>query len=344
MFPSNHAFLGKLALLALFVLPLAGGAQELREQSTPSSVWLDFHRLQEPTPPKLALPLWLESVKTEQAMANGEAVQTLFRMRLRHVGTVNRQVQLRLYFEDLPGATPSVSTWTETGAPLFQAGPLGNALGLPTSESVVIPVNDADYIDVTVPGDASGVRGAFVTTAELVETREAVDFGGTPRIIDPFGNPPPAAPSENDNYLFGRIKATLQTEAAKIEPDAPLLWDLQVAELPLLAVLSFEVLDAQLDSPPQVKLNGHNLGPASLQLPDLADLAYRGEVLPRSGDLRFQYTGWLHAQVIIRGSAFTVGLNNLVLALRHDARNAAIRSVELQLKHNSPSFDYTVSP
>jgi len=338
MIPSLPAFARKLALLGLTLLPLGSGAQELREQSTPSSVWLDFRKLQSPNPPPLALPAWLESVKTEQTMVAGEATQTLFRLRVHHEGVTTGQVQMRLYFEDLPGATPSVSTWTETGAPLFQAGPLGSALGLSSSEAIVIPIGDADYVDVTTPGDASGVRGAFVTAADVTETRATPDFGGTPKIIDPFGNPPPAAPSENDSFLFGRIKATLQAEAAKVEPDAPLTWELQVDKLPLVAVLTFEVLDAQLDSPPQVKLNGRHLGPATLQLPDLADLAYRGQAMPR-GETRFQYTGWLRAQVIIPASALKVGVNSLALALRHDAGNAAIRSVELQLKHNSPLLE-----
>jgi len=343
MSPSIQAFVGKAALLALFLLPLGGVAQELREQPTPSSVWLDFRKLQSPNPPLVTLPLWLESVKTEQTMANGEPSQTLFRLRLHHGGPLTSQVQMRLYFEDLPGATPAVSTWTETGAPLFQAGPLGNALGLPSSEAIVIPIGDADYVDVTTPGDASGLRGAFITTAEVTETRETPDFGGTPKIIDAFGNTPPAVPSENDSLLFGRIKATLQAEALKVEPDAPLTWDLQLDKLPLVAMLTFEVLDAQLDSPPQVKLNGHHLGPATLQLPDLADLAYRSQAMPR-GDARFQYTGWLRAQVIIPASALKVGVNSLALALRHDAGNAAIRSVELQLKHNSTILEDTSSP
>ena len=38
---------------------------------------------------------------------------------------------------------------------------------------------------------------------------------------------------------------------------------------PLTALLTFEIANPRVDSPPEVYLNGQNIGPASLMLPDL---------------------------------------------------------------------------
>ena len=46
---------------------------------------------------------------------------------------------------------------------LFRAAPMGVGAGLPTSESIVVPLDGADYLDLTVPGDGSSVRGGYPT-------------------------------------------------------------------------------------------------------------------------------------------------------------------------------------
>ena len=78
-------------------------------------------------------------------------------------------------------------------------------------------------------------------------------------------------------------------------------------------MLTFEIANPRIDSPPEVYLNGQNIGPASLTLPDLADPAYRGEVEPLSTQMHFNYTGWLRAQKIVPAASLKVGTNDLVV-------------------------------
>lgn len=334
-----------LTLAACLLAGRAARGQELRAEPVPYSVWLDFKTLSKPRPPKLALPIWLESVQSDRPRAKkGEPKYTVMRMRLRRVGLLNREVELRLFFDDQPGFSPSVSAWTETGGARFQSGPLGTGLGLPTSESVIIPVEDTDYIEVTVPGDGSSLRGAFLATVRIAETRVSLDLGQPTAFQEPFGNPIRRAVSEADTYLFGRVRATLEAQPLKVSAPEPAQWDLQLDRLPLIAVVSFEILNVDLTYPPELRLNGTSLGAVQPQLPDLADPGYRGEVRPMESDMRFHYTGWLRCQKIIPQSALKTGLNELRLEVGREASEVAIRAVTIELKHNSKNLDYTLVP
>src|SRR5829696_8078036 len=166
------------AALGLLASPCKSSAQaqQLRTQATPFSVWLDFEKLRAPNPPKVALPIWLESVQTEHKRAKGtNPEKSTYRLRLRRMGHLNGEIQLRLFFDDKENAAPNVSAWTETGTLLFQSAPLGIGLGLPTSATVVVPVDGADYVDIQVPGDGSTIRGVFTATVKRTETRTALD-------------------------------------------------------------------------------------------------------------------------------------------------------------------------
>ena len=70
---------------------------------------------------------------------------------------------------------------------------------------------------------------------------------------------------------------------------------------------------SRIDSPPEVYLNGVNLGPVSLALPELADPGYRGEMEPLVKDMHFQYTGWLRAQKVVPAASLKVGNNDLII-------------------------------
>jgi hypothetical protein len=122
------------------------------------------------------------------------------------------------------------------------------------------------------------------------------------------------------------------------------VFPIQLDRQPLVAVLSFEVLHADIAEPPQVTVNGRPCGTANLSLPDLADPALRGEVRPMEADMRFRYTGWLRCQKVIPGSALRAGLNRLVLGVNRNAGSVAVRAVEVQLKHNWQNLDYTLTP
>ena len=72
---------------------------------------------------------------------------------------------------------------------------------------------------------------------------------------------------------FGTVTATLATETirigASVEHGASFQFGLETQ--PLMALVTFEVSAPRIDAPPEIYLNGENLGPVSLTLPDLAD-------------------------------------------------------------------------
>jgi hypothetical protein len=321
------------------------GAEQMRQEPVPFSVWLDFDALSRPNPPRVSLPIWLESVQSDHPKARkGEPERTIVRLRLRRIGLLNREIQLRLFFDDQPGSAPSVSGWTETGRSRFQSGPLGAALSLPSSETVIVPVEETDYLEITVPGDGRTLRGAFLSTVQIVQARQSLDLGVAPPYVDPFGSPWTPSTPLTDTYLYGRVKASLEPQPLKIMPTVPADWSFELDRLPLIAVLSFQVLHLDLSYPPEVRLNGKTLGAAVPQLPDLADPGYRGEVRPLESDMRFHYTGWLRCQVRVPASALRTGVNELRLTLGRHTGPVAVRAVELQLKHNSRDLDYTIVP
>ncbi|HYR59532.1 MAG TPA: hypothetical protein VEO95_12915, partial [Chthoniobacteraceae bacterium] len=153
-----------LALAALVALAPAR-AQEVRNQPTPFSVWLDFKALALPHPPKVSLPIWLDSLQSDAtADANGDVTHTTFRLRFRPLGALNRELLLRIFFDDISGRSPVVTGWSEKGAQVFEHGPFGAALNLPTSATIALPMIGVSYIDIAVAGDGANVRGAFLSS------------------------------------------------------------------------------------------------------------------------------------------------------------------------------------
>lgn len=325
-----------LAALALLGWDTFATAQEMKVHPTPFSVWLNFEAVRKRDTPRMGLPIWMESVvSTTTPAANGTPEKTSFRIRLRRFGHLNSAFQLRLFFTDTPGAAPVVSGWTETGLCAFSPPPLGEGLNLPTSAALTVPAAQIDYVDIEVPGDGSNVRGAFLASLGKRETQHALDFGPISAIEDPFGQPAPAAPSPDDSYLYGRVRATVDPGVLKLTPPELVRADYQfeLDARPQLAVCTFEILNADLTAPLLLWVNDQWIGPVSLQVPDLADPGYEGGRHFPGRDAPFHYHGWLRAQAIIRGSMLVEGLNKIVLGLDPSSGPVAIRAVELQLKH-----------
>lgn len=317
-------------------------AQEVVPQPIPFSVWLDFKALTRPNPPHVGLPIWLESLQTQHNAATATSdEQTIYRLRLRRMGQLNSEIRFRLFFDDTPGASPMITGWTEIGAQRYQSEPLGSGLDLPSSAELTIPVVDTDYLDITVPGNGSNLRGVFLNTLRKTEGRAAIDFPTSNETPDPFGNLPAAQPSDEDTSLYGRVRATLEPKAVKLAPAET--FEFQLGQVPLVVIVSFEVLNVDIAYPPEVAINGLSLGTAKMRLPDLADPAYRGDVRPLVRDMRFRYTGWLPCQAIIPGSQLHSGVNKLTLTANHEGTSVAVRAVELQLKHNTETLDYSFS-
>jgi hypothetical protein len=260
---------------------------------------------------------------------------------------LHASVQLRLYFDDKRDAAPVVSAWTETGVLRFQSQPLGTGLNLATSASLNIPTTDTDYIEITVPGDGSTIRGAFLSSLKTIDAQAALDFLPPETQVDQFGKREEATSREKDTYLFGRVRATLEPGTIKLEPGEgsdEVTYEVELDAPPLLGLITFEILEVDVAFPPEVTVNDVLLGPATPVLPDLADPAFRGDTRPAEADMRFHYTGWLRCQRAVPGSALRQGLNRLTFRLNRNSGPVAIRVLELQLKHHWKNFDYTLSP
>lgn len=316
-------------------------AQELKTQPTPFSVWLDFKK----DTAAQSYPIWLQSVEKAAAKSPDGTANAIFRIRFRRIEGINEQISLRLFFDDLKNSAPVVTAWSELGMRMFGSEALGSGTGLETSENVTVPMSGVDYIEIASRGDGSGVRGAFVSTLKKGDGLTAIDFEKTSQTADPFENVPMASAAADDSYLFGRVKATLEPSIIKLESfnGFSSAFEFELERQPLVAVVSFEVLDPELAVTPEVIVNNILAGSASMFLPDLADPAYRGAVYALEKDMRFRYTGWLKCQKMLRGSSFVAGVNKLVLQLSRQPRPVAVRAVEVQLKYASDSFDYSVS-
>ena len=341
--------MARLTAVAALALTLAGrsDAQELRIQPIPCSVYLDFPSAFQKDVSPLSLPIWMESFRATSTPATETAPEkTNFRIRLRRMGQLNSEIQMRLYFDDRPGFAPQVSGWTETGKQLYTAPALGHGLNLPGAETLNITVADLDYIDVDVPGDGSTVRRAFLTTLKNAVSRQALDFEMAPSVADPFSAPNAAEPGIDDRYLFGRVKATIATETFKLTPTetprSTLEFELNTA--PLMAVVSFEVLNADPVYPPELSVNNLPQGRVSMLLPDLADPGYRGTTKALETGIHFNYSGWVRCQQVIPGTALQGGLNSLVLELNAQSGPIGIRAVEIELKHAWKQADYPSAP
>ncbi len=178
-----------LALACAAAMATAQEAGVLAEPPTPFSVWLDLHLLSKPGAAKPALPIWFESFQNEPVAAkDGEPPMTVYRLRLRRMPSLHREILLRVLFDDIAGMQPVVTAWTESGRELFRSATLGVGAGLPTSESLVVPLEGADYVDIDVPGDGSSIRGVLASSLKDVTTRQTLDFQAATEVQDPFGN------------------------------------------------------------------------------------------------------------------------------------------------------------
>jgi hypothetical protein len=306
-------------------------AQDLSRQPTAFTAYLDFKQQAH------ELPIWIERVEQQTIDATqDQPATTTYRVRFRRFPGLVDEVLLRVYFDDDPNAQPVLSGWSEIGARVIAPQTLGQGLGIPSSQTVSIPMAGLDYVDITVPGEGSSVRGALAVALHQTSTREAVDFGGTADVTDPFGNAAPAVTGSDDQLLFGRVKATLEPGVIPLDTpggDNEAAFDFPLDRPPLVALLTFEVLNADISAPPRLLVNGKDTGAVNLSVTDLADPALTGAIEAARPDTVYRYAGWLKCQKVIPGSLLTAGTNELLLSTPGQTTPVAIRAVEVQLKY-----------
>ena len=314
------------------MLSPAAFGQDLARQPTAFTAYLDFHNQAR------ELPIWIERVEKQTIQADaGQPAKTVYRIRFRRFAGLVDEVALRVYFDDVPNAQPVLSGWSEIGTRVLEPRTLGQGLGLPSSETVSIPMAGVDYVEIETPGDGWTVRGVLALALRKTEAREGLDFGGTAALTDPFGNGEAAITGTDDVFLFGRVKATLEPGVVALgtgdNPSQAAEFDFPLDRPPLIALLTFEILNADISAPPQLSVNGTDAGDVNVTVTDLADPALTGAIEAARPDAVYRYGGWLKCQKVIPGSLLTAGTNVLLIGTPGRPAPVALRAIEVQLKY-----------
>ena len=333
------------------------------EVSTPLTAWLDLRPAAAGAPPQ-TVPDWVENFEFVAAKPAAQGLlessagddekdtesraRSVFRIRLGHPANAKDDLQVRVFFADRAGEPrPRVTAWNELGSELIRPRHLGQGLGLESSETLLVPMTGVNYLEIEAAGDGTQVRTVFLTWLDRTEVRQPADFPVAGTMREPFQILSSAKRrSQGDSTLYGVVTASLQKSPLVLtRAEAPSTnFQFPLDRAPMVAVVTYQVLGADVAAPPQVRVNGHDPQPGTLYLPDLADPGYQGNARETDTTLSFRYTGWLRAQMVIPGEWLTAGLNNLTLELSNPSDAVAIRSVEVQLKYNWDKFDYVLTP
>jgi hypothetical protein len=327
------------------------GTQVLKSSQSaiaaPESAWLDLRQSDSAHSKMQAAPAWVESVSFSSAESRpGKSGKSVFRLRVSRPSEDCQLLHFRLYFDDLPNEQPELIAWDESGSQILHSGSLGQGAGLATSASTIVPMIGVTAIDIEVPGNGRSVRGAYLDWMKSSQVMRPIHAEQGKLAADPFGGPATLRTSEEDKEIYGTVTAPLTIETvpmgSSLQSAAAFQFGLEAQ--PLLALLTFEVASPQVEAPPEIYVNGEDLGPASLVLPDLADPAYRGLSLSLLQTMKFQYTGWVRAQKIVPASLLKVGTNDVMILAGAGTSTSAVRQTQIQLKYLWDKSDYLLEP
>jgi hypothetical protein len=313
------------------------------EQPVPESAWLDLRQGTPQNSKTQNAPAWIEALTLLPAETTEGAPmsKSIFRIRVTQPSPDYQVLFFRLFFDDKADQQPELVAWDESGTHVLRSGTLGAGMNLPSSDSVLIPMTGASSIDIEVPGDGKTVRAAYLDWMTSSEVVHPVNAEHRDVIPEPFSSVPALHALPDDVENFGTVMAPLSSETIRIngQTQESAAFQFPIEAQPLTALLTFEIANPRIDAPPEVYVNGQDIGPASLMLPDLADPAYRGEQAPLATQMHFNYTGWLRAQKIVPAASLKVGANDLVV-VSADTGSAAIRATQIQLKYIWDKSDY----
>src|SRR5258707_833274 len=313
-------------------------------QPVPSSEWVDLRQTTSRNAKTQEAPEWVEalSLLPGELTEGGTASKSVFRIRVTPPSPDYKILFFRLYFDDKPNQQPELVAWDETGSHILRSGTLGAGMNLPSSDSLIIPMTGASAIDIEVPGDGKTIRAAYLDWMTSSEVAHPVNAEHRDVIPEPFSSGPALHAPPEDMENFGTVTATLAADPIRIDEGAQrnAVFQFPIEAQPLTALLTFEIGNPTIDAPPEIFVNGQDIGPVSLTLPDLADPAYRGEVESLTPQMHFHYTGWLRAQKIVPPTILKVGQNDLAVANGVGGGSSAIRATQIQLKYIWDKSDY----
>src|SRR5438270_8680760 len=138
----------------------------------PSSAWLDLRQNAPGNSTPQSAPQWVEAVTLVPAQTtSGAAPKSVFRIRVAQPSGDYQVLFFRLFFDDKPEQRPELIVWDESGTQVLRSGELGSGIGLPSSDSVMIPMSGVSAIDIEVSCDGITVRCAYpdwMTSSECV--------------------------------------------------------------------------------------------------------------------------------------------------------------------------------
>ncbi len=317
-------------------LPPSGDAGD--GQNVAPSAWIDLRQQSSANSRPQSAPDWVEGVN----MTSDGAGKTIFRMRVSAPSADVQVMFLRLFFDDNDKTRPEVVAWDESGTQVIRSGALGSGIGLPTSDSVMIPMKGISTVDVEVPGDGKTVRAAYLDWMSSSEVVHPLNAEHRDVIPEPFSSLPPLHSPDQDREQFGTVTATLANETVSMGPDVEhgATFQFGIESAPLMALLTFEVASPIVDAPPEVYVNSEDVGAATITLPELADPGYRGETESMIKGMHFQYTGWLRVQKLIPVTSLKVGTNDVMIVAGPGTPASAIRGTQVQLKYIWEKSDY----
>jgi hypothetical protein len=324
----------------------AANAEMAKPTAVAENAWIDLRQKKPAHSKPQTAPDWVEAVSLVWGQMPDGSPKAIFRLRLARPAGNFSILFLRLFFDDDPDARPELVCWDESGSQVLRSGALGSGLGLPTSDSEMIPMNGVSVVDIEVPGKGKTVRGVYLDWMTSSEVVHPVSAEHRDIIPEPFSATPPLHAPDSDIEQFGTVKATLAAETIPIGSDVQQAASFQfdMESQPLLALLTFDVASPRIDSPPEIYVNGESLGSVNLALPELADPGYRGEMESMVKEMQFQYTGWLRAQKIIPAANLRAGKNDILIFSGPATPTSAIRSTQVQLKYLWDKSDYQLRP
>ena len=316
------------------------------DASPPNSAWLDLRQNVPANAKPQNAPNWVESVGMIPARPNDPKGKTIFRIRVAPPSGDYHMLFFRLFFDDNATKHPELVAWDESGSQVLRSGELGSGVEVASSDSVIVPMVNIAAIDIEVPGDGKTVRGAYLDWMTSSEVVHPVNAPPRDVIPEPFSAMPPLHASAQDTEQFGAVKATLSPETIRIGTTLPegAAFQFGIESEPLLALLTFEVANPRIDVPPEVYINGQDVGPATLTLPELADPGFRGQTESLVKKMNFHYTGWLRAQKIVPADLLKAGSNDIVVVNGGESGTAAIRATQIELKYIWDKSDYLLQP
>src|SRR5437764_271093 len=218
-------------------------------QSTAENAWIDLRQHPSAASRPQTAPPWVEAVNMTSAAGTDGTLRTVFRLRVSHPAGEYQIMFFRLFFDDNANARPEVVAWDESGTQVLQSGELGSGVGLPSSDSVMIPMRSISTIDIEVPGDGKTIRGAYLdwmTSSEVVhplnaETRDVIP--------EPFSSAPSLHAPPEDVENFGTVTATLSADPIRVdgETQESAVFQFPIETQPLTALLTFEITNPAID-------------------------------------------------------------------------------------------------